>query len=273
MAKRSFTTAERDAYKAAKREESRELLEQAARELLTSDGWRAWADTRAKFHRYSFGNCMLIACQRPDATRVAGFRKWQGLERQVRKGEKAIRILAPMKVTHEDEDTGDKRSFMRYRAVSVFDIAQTDGEALPECPGDDITGDSHAHLLPKLEALAATIGWTVEYGPTLPADGWAQPRGKRIMIGEHLTSPNRQVRTLIHELVHAQGLDYSEHNRPVCEVLTETAAYVACRSLGLDTAGMSVPYVAGWSHGTLDDIKAHAARVDELARVIETACE
>lgn len=273
MPRKSYSPAEREAFKAAKREESRNMLEQATRELLTSDGWRAWADTRAKFRKYSFGNCMLIACQRPDATRVAGFRKWQELERQVRKGERGIRIMAPMTVKRQRDD-GEEERVTIFHAVSVFDIAQTDGDPLPERPGSgEITGDSHVHLLAKLENLAVKLGWGVRYGHTLPADGYAQQSSKSIVIGDHLTSPNRMVRTLVHELVHAQGLTYEGYGRAVAEVLTETAAYVACRSLGLDTAGMSVPYVAGWSHNDLSDIKACAAYVDELARVVEDACE
>jgi hypothetical protein len=81
------------------------------------------------------------------------------------------------------------------------------------------------------------------------------------------------VRTLVHELVHALGVGYSEFGREVAEVLTETAAFVACRSLGLDTAGMSVPYVASWGESDdLDAIKRYADIVDKMARQIEEAC-
>jgi antirestriction factor ArdC-like protein len=87
MARRNFTDQARAEYRAQKRAESRELIESAARALLSSEGWKRFSETRAAFHRYSANNCMLIAMQRPDATRVAGFRTWQDLGRHVRKGE------------------------------------------------------------------------------------------------------------------------------------------------------------------------------------------
>jgi antirestriction protein ArdC len=273
MARRKFTAEERAEYRAQKRTESRELLESAARELLSSDGWRRYAETRAAFHRYSVGNCMLIAMQCPEATRVAGFRKWQELGRQVRKGEKSIRILAPHTYKRVDERTGEEAEHVYFRAVAVFDVTQTDGEPLPEPPCEPLTGDSHAAMLPRLERFAASIGWTVEYGETGSADGYAAPIEQRIRINSELTEPNRRVRTLVHELVHALGIGYREYGREVAEVLTETAAFVACRSIGLDTAGMSVPYVASWGEeGDLDAIKTYAGIVDAMAQRIEEVC-
>src|SRR5262249_44762643 len=150
----------------------------------------------------------------------------------------------------------------------------TDGEDLPSIPCEPLTGDSHADLLPRLERFGQSIGWTVEYGETGDADGYAAPKEQRIRVSSLLREPNRRVRTLVHELVHALGIGYAEYGREVAEVLTETAAYVACRSLGLDTAGMSVPYVAGWGESSdLDAIKTYADIVDKMARQIEEACE
>ncbi len=273
MSRRDFTPEERAEYRAHKRAESRELIESAARALLSSEGWRRYAETRAAFHRYSANNCMLIAMQRPDATRVAGFRAWQDLGRQVRKGEKSIRVLAPHTFKAEDPSTGDVEERVYFRAVPVFDIAQTDGEPLPEPPCEPLTGDSHAALLPRLEQFARSIGWTVEYGETGHADGYAAPGEQRIRVSSELAEPNRRVRTLVHELVHALGIGYREHGREVAEVLTETAAFVACRSLGLDTSGMAIPYVASWGEdGDLDAIRTYAALVDDMARKIEDAC-
>src|SRR5262245_62899065 len=114
MSKQSlrYSDAERAEYRQAKRDEQRAAVERATRELLTSDGWRRWAETRATFHDYSMGNCMLIAMQRPDATRVAGFKAWQQLGRQVRRGERGIRIMAPLLVKDkdaEDPETAERR--------------------------------------------------------------------------------------------------------------------------------------------------------------------
>jgi hypothetical protein len=144
MSKRILSDAERADYRDAKRSEQRALVEAACREMLSSDGWRRFAETRATFHRYSFGNCMLIAYQMPQATQVAGFKAWQALGRQVRKGERSIRILAPMSLKERDEqgnETDERRTF--FRAVPVFDVSQTDGEPLAEAPREPITGDSH----------------------------------------------------------------------------------------------------------------------------------
>ena len=273
MSARTFTAEQRAEYKQQQREQSRQLMESAARELLTSDGWQRYAEVRASFHRYSFGNCMLIAMQAPEATRVAGFHKWQELGRQVRKGEKSIRIMAPHTYKRTDEN-GNEETAVYFRAVSVFDLAQTEGEPLPEIPHEPITGDSHADLIPRLEVFARSIGWTVERGDCGDADGYAAPKEQRIRIDSDLIEPNRIVRTLVHELIHALGVGYAEYGREVAEVLTETAAFVALRSIGLDTAGMSVPYVAGWGESDdLDAIKTYADIVDKMAREIETACE
>lgn len=272
-AKVNYTDEQRAEYKQAQREQSRELIEAAARELLTSDGWKRFAEVRGSFHRYSFGNCCLIAAQCPEATRIAGFRKWIELDRQVRKGERSIKIMAPMTYKGKD-DNGDDETRVYFRAVPVFDIAQTDGEPLPTIPSEPLTGDSHAHLIPVLEAFAVSIGWTVETGDTGDADGYAAPTEQRIRIGAHLTEPNRQVRTLVHEIIHALGIGYKEHGREVAEVLTETAAFVACRSLGLDTGGMAIPYVASWGESDdLEAIRTYAGLVDDMARKVETACE
>jgi hypothetical protein len=142
MSKRILSDAERADYRDGKRSEQRALVEASCREMLSSEGWRRFAETRATFHRYSFGNWQLIAYQRPDATQVAGFKSWQALGRQVRKGERAIRILAPMSVKERDEqgnETDERLTF--FRAVPVFDISQTDGDPLPEAPREPITGE------------------------------------------------------------------------------------------------------------------------------------
>jgi antirestriction protein ArdC len=271
---RKFTPEQRARYRQEKRSEQREQVERAVRELLTSDGWRRWAETRATFHDYSMGNCMLIAMQRPDATQVAGFKSWQALGRQVRKGERSIRIMAPMSVKDRDangEETGEVRTF--FRAVPVFDVSQTDGEPLPEPPREPITGDSHERYLEPLKDLARSMGIAVyEYEPTSAAQGFYDAKGQRIVISREL-APNGKVRTLVHELAHAHGVTYKDYSRGEAEVIVETAATIVCGALGLDTSGESIPYIAGWGEdGDLDAIRKHAETVDAIARSIETAC-
>ena len=122
---------------------------QAALDAGRSDTLATFLRTVARFHEYSFRNIMLILSQRPDATRVAGYKTWQALGRQVCKGEKGITIIAPMLLRNgddgQDTDETDQRDAdrsLRFRAAYVFDIAQTDGEPLPEL--SEVTGDPHA---------------------------------------------------------------------------------------------------------------------------------
>lgn len=256
-----------------RRQEARQQLERAVEALSESDGWRAWIRTRAAFHQYSLGNTMLIAMQRPEASRVAGYRTWQKLGRQVRHGERGITILAPGSYKVKD-DAGDEtgETGLYFRAVKVFDLAQTEGEPLPEVPRSPITGDSHAEYLPRLESFAASIGYSVEYSATgTSARGYCDAVARRIVV-EAGHPANARVRTLLHELAHALGVGYDEHGRAVAEVIVESAGHVAAGSVGLDTSGEAVGYVAGWADGEADTLREHAAKVDEIAGALERAC-
>jgi antirestriction protein ArdC len=218
------------------------------------------------------GNSMLIAMQRPDATLVAGFRAWRALGRQVRKGECSIKIIAPMVV--KDREAGDEDATrVLFRSVSVFDISQTNGDPLPEAPCEPITGDSHARCLQPLREYAASMGISTLLAPLDgPARGYYSESRTQIVIDETLPA-NGKVRTLVHELAHAQGVTYKQYTRGEAEVIVETAATIVCGALGLDTSGESIPYIAGWGEsGDLDAIRRHAETVDEIARKIETAC-
>jgi antirestriction protein ArdC len=274
MSQHSLSPQERTAYREAKRAEARERVERATRALLSSDGWRRWAETRATFHRYSWGNCALIAMQRPEATQVAGFKSWQQVGRQVRKGERSIRIMAPMSVKERDEtgdETGERVIF--FRAVPVFDVSQTEGDPLPEPPCEPITGDSHARYIDQLEAHARSLGYTVEREPLEHAGGYCDAKRQRIVVSSNVEAPNARVRVLVHELAHAHGVGYADYGREDAEVLVETAAVIVCGALGLDTSGESIPYIASWGESNdLEAIGKHAATVDEIASAIEAAC-
>ena len=270
-----------DSERQERRDATRERLQAAARDLLTSDGWARWARARACFHRYSLHNTLLIAHQRPGATYVAGFRAWLKLGRAVRKGERAIRILGPIRRRVEDESTGEQVwRVVGYRDVAVFDISQTD-----PVPGTDpvaltppawapLTGDSHAHLLPALEGLAGEQGYAVSY-EKLPGalGGYCNTEAKRIVI-DAANAGNARVRTLIHELAHALGVTYQTHRRDEAEVIVETVTYIVAAGAGLDTGSESIAYVAGWGEdGALEQVHAAAQRVDEIARQIEAALD
>lgn len=149
--------------RAERRHQDRERLQQAARELLSSDGWARWVRARAMFHSYSAGNCMLLAIQCHQRgivpTRIAGFRTWLKLGRVVRKGETALKILAPMPVKQHDKETGEETEQRRvmFRTAFVFDVSQTDvidgTEPAPlQAPRQPLTGDSHSRLLARFES-------------------------------------------------------------------------------------------------------------------------
>lgn len=274
------TAAERN----ARRHERIEQLRQATNALLTSDGWQQWLRTRSRFHRYSLNNTLLIALQCPDATHVAGFRKWLDLGRCVRKGEKAIRIFAPVRyrrAADSDEQpagTENEPQVTGFRLACVFDVSQT--EPLPgvdpaplDPPRAPIEGDTHRHLLEPLVRHAEQLGFEVRYEPLGARDGYCSTREACIGIDSAL-SVNAQVATLVHELAHAHGIDYQSYSRAEAELIVESVAYVVCRGAGLDTGGDSIPYLAGWNgQQTLDRITELTGRIDEIARAIEQAID
>jgi hypothetical protein len=211
-------------------------------------------------------------------TYVAGFCAFLQLNRCVRKGGKAIRILAPVAVKRRDEhgeETDETKVF--FRSVSVWDVSMTDPLPSKEPvrlgpPSQPITGDSYRRLIAPLIRHAAELGYTVEIRD-LPDDGpggWCDSRRQQIVVA---TGPaNRQVRTLVHEIAHAHGLGYADYGREPCEVLVDCVTYIVCYSVGLDVGGESIPYIAGWGEdGALDAIREYAQTIDTIARRIEDA--
>ena len=280
--RKPLTEAERD----ARRKADRERIERAARDLLTSDGWQRWIRVRATngLSRYSVTNLCLIsaACYARGITPtyVAGFRAFLDLNRCVRKGSKAIQILAPVTVKQHDEqgeETGGKK--VVFRTVPVFDVSMTD--VLPgkdpvalAPPSQPITGDSHRHLIARLIAHANALGYTVDVRdlPENGPGGWCDPKRHEIVVAAG--PANRQVRTLVHELAHSHGLGYAEWGRERCEVLVDCVTVCVLGSVGLDVSGESIPYIAGWGEdGALDAIREYAQTIDKIARHIENALE
>jgi hypothetical protein len=164
--------------------------------------------------------------------------------------------------------------------VPVFDASQTD-----PLPGRDpapldppkpaaVTGDSHAAHLPRLEAFAATLGYTVSREPadTLGgAEGYCDAQAKRIVVNAD-AAPNAAVRILVHECAHALGIGYAEYGRRAAEVLVDCATFMVCGTIGLDVSGATIPYVAGWGDAdAAATIEAFAKTIDDVARRIEHA--
>jgi hypothetical protein len=274
---RSRPNAEAAARQAeARREQARAQFEAACDELRSSEGWQRFAKARALLRGYSLNNTLLIVAQQPNATTVASFRQWTELGRQVRRGERALRIWAPSVRRERDEATGEETAAVRaFVLVPVFDISQTDGPPLPEPPPmRPRSGDSHAHLLPGLERQAADAGYAVERHHAMPvgAEGFVDHRRKVIALSAAL-APNGQVAVLVHELAHVHGARYAEFGRAGAEVVAETAAFVALSAARLDTSGQAIPYVSGWADAAPKEIAGYADAVHRIAVALERGLE
>jgi len=268
-----------DSERDERRERDRERLQQAAEQLLTSEGWQRWVRVRAQsgLTRLSLNNQLLVALSCPDATFVAGFRAWINLGYCVRKGEKAIRIVAPMPIKQRDTDASDADDGLRvlFKGVSVFDrsqVAPIDGaEPAPlEPPSEPLTGESHARLLRPLQTFTESLGFSVSFESIQGATGgWCDQKARRIVVDADQPA-NAQLRILIHETIHALGVGYAEYGRARAEVIVDTATHLVCSSVGLRVDGETVPYIAGWGEGgALEAVTGFAKTIDELARRVE----
>jgi antirestriction protein ArdC len=274
--RRRPTASERD----LRRRQELERLRQATDALLGSEGWQQWLRARSRFHRYSLRNTLLIAHQCPHATHVAGFRRWLELGRAVRKGEKGIRIFAPIRYPQRDPEQADgdrrERELVGFRLAAVFDVSQT--EPLPDTepapldpPGAPVSGESHLHLLDPLERHARTLGFSVGYESLQGRAGYCSRREGRIVVDSELPA-NGKVATLVHELAHAHGIDYASYSRDEAELIVESVAFIVCGTVGLDTSGESVAYLAGWNPDNPGErIRLLAGTIDAIARAIEGA--
>lgn len=229
------------------------------KEVFESDKYREMLKCMSKFHHYSLNNCLLIAMQYPSASLVAGYRTWQKeFDRQVRKGEKGIRILAPCKYKVEKDaaDDGDKEivEITGFRVVSVFAYEQTEGRELPMIGVNEMTGDvkNYHKLFNALKDICPVpiCSEDIQGG----ANGYYDDATRRIAIRSGM-SRIQTIKTMIHEISH-QRLHSKENmdeekppDRNTKEVEAESIAYTVCSHFGLDTADYTFGYVAGWSSG------------------------
>lgn len=274
-------------------------LEKGISELFDSDRYKEYLSVMSKFHNYSINNSLLIAFQKPDASLVAGFTAWQKqFERNVKKGEKGIKIIAPapFKVKQEKEKLDpatrqpvigrDGKPVMEeqevtipaYKVVSVFDVSQTEGKELSNISVDSLTGNVE-HFKEVLAALEKTSPVAISFEDIAGgAHGYYSLKDKRIAIQEGM-SQLQTLKTAIHEIAHAKLHDIDlnapkeeRENRPdqrTREVQAESVAYTVCQHYGLDTSDYSFGYVAGWSSGremaelkaSLETIRTAAAEI------------
>ena len=288
---------------AEKLKEITDRLEQGIAELFDSERYREYLKVMSKFHNYSFRNTVLIAMQKPDASLVAGFSAWKNnFERNVMKGQKGIKIIAPSpyKIKQEMQKidphtqkpiigkdgkpvTEEKEvTIPAYKVVSVFDVSQTEGKELPDIAVDELTGDVDRYkdffaALEKTSPVPIAFE-NIEGG----SHGYYHLEDKRIAINEGM-SELQTLKTAIHEIAHAKLHDVDLNappeqqnrvDRHTCEVEAESVAYTVCQHFGLDTSDYSFGYVAGWSSGKeMTELKASLETIQTTAKELITEIE
>ena len=275
-------------------------LEQGIKELFESERFKEYLRTMSKFYNYSFNNTLLIAMQKPEATYVAGYTSWQrNFDRQVMKGEKGIKILAPAPYKSQEEREkidpltqkpvigADGKTVTEtvevlrpaFKVVSVFDVSQTDGKELPDIIVDELKGTVENYEA-FFDALKQESPVPISF-EDIPggAKGFFSPVESRIAIQEGM-SEIQTVKTAIHEIAHAKlhAVNPDEKTAPedkkdrhTKEVEAESVAYTVCQRYGIETSDYSFGYIAGWSTGketkelksSLDTIRKTAAEMIE----------
>jgi antirestriction protein ArdC len=243
-----------------------------ALEAGPSEALTGYLAAMAKFRAYSFLNVLLIVKQRPNASRVAGYRTWLSFGRQVGLGEKGIMILAPMlakrtEKTEESPSTNETRSVARYRAVYVWDETQTAGKALPDI--GQVTGEPSVYLQ-HLETFVRANGIVLNYSEAIaPAKGTAE-EGKITLLPNQ--TPAEMFATLVHELAHAmlhQSDRRKQTTKRIRETEAEAVAFVVCKAIGLETNTAAQDYVGLYGGdakvllGSLEFIQQTASRILE----------
>jgi len=245
-----------------------------------SDALTAYLNAMSRFHRYSLGNVMEIARQRPDATRVAGFWKWKELGRSVKKGEKGIRILAPIigirrKKDEEVQASRDpaainKAVLVGFRSAYVFDVSQTEGAELPELR--EISGDvgaSRDRLIVFIEQQGIELVFTERIAPAL-----GMSYGGRIAILP-CQSKAEEFSTLVHELAHEmlhKAKRRTATTKTVRETEAEAIAFVIGKAVGLETGTKSADYIQLY-HGNASLLAESLEVIQQTSAVILAALE
>ncbi|HEY5092138.1 MAG TPA: ImmA/IrrE family metallo-endopeptidase [Acidimicrobiales bacterium] len=254
-----------------------EALGEGVAALTTSERWTQYLDVQSRFPRYSSNNALLILAQKPDATRVAGYKAWQALGHQVVAKESALRIFAPMKYQKNEALEGEKTSEIRgFKLVPVFDVSQTEGPDLPDIVSK-LNGLAPEGVFEKLTGFADDIGFRVERPSSLKSGANGDTNHSEGLIRVASNNPEaQQVKTLAHEIGHAllhdPGLVTNKDlSRALKELEAESTAYVICRALAMDTSDYSFGYVVGWAGGgeqALQGIKASTGRIQRAAAAV-----
>lgn len=262
-----FTSKTRD----GKVKELSEKLKQGVRDVFQSERYIEYLSAMAKFHQYSPSNVCLVVSQKPDASLVASYTKWdKDFGRHVKPGEKSIKIFAPIirkrkltpteeqpqETTDPGEEDKDKTRVAGYVVVNVFDVSQTEGREIPSIGVSRLEGsvDGYKDMLEALKDLSPV---PVSFKPiSSSANGFYNLEEKSITVREGM-SEKQTIKTLVHEITHAtlHDVDLSSHklnpeflkSASTREIEAESTAFIVCKYFGLDVDDYSFGYVAGWS--------------------------
>lgn len=276
-------------------EETMEKLQQGVNDVFEGEKYKEYLKCQAKFHNYSVNNCILIGLQKPNASRVAGYTTWRDrFHRQVVKGEKGIKIIAPTFGKRKQEvekmdETGQKildengnpvredqeSEYRGFRITTVFDISQTEGEPLPELVSEligPVEGfDDYMDSVKELSPVPIRFD-QIESG----AKGYYSPAKQEIVIRRGM-SEEQTLKTALHEVAHCRlghGSEDNHDDQRTREVQAESVAYCCCCELGLDTSDYSFGYIAGWSSGKEQkELKASLQTIRDQADQMITAIE
>ncbi|MCR5796147.1 MAG: ssDNA-binding domain-containing protein [Solobacterium sp.] len=248
-------------------------LEKGVMNVFSCDSYRAYLAVMARFHTYSINNSILIWMQRPDATLVAGYNTWlTRFSRNVKKGEKGIRILAPVRKKILDEDMQERSVLSGFRTAVVFDISQTEGKELPSYVNDRLPGIVTNYPM-FICSLILVSPAEVRFEKTnANVHGFYRTTDQVIVVSDTL-SQIMTVKTLLHEITHAilhsRNHDGSREARMLREIEAESVAYAVSRYYGIDTSAYSFGYIAGWSGSKeIPELRSSLSRIQETTSML-----
>lgn len=248
--------------------EAFEQIEQGVKDVCSSDNFKNYLKFLSKFHQYSFNNTMLILGQYPSASLIAGYNSWKNnFNRQVNKGEHAIKILAPYQIKikqekdqeYNEEPTQEEVKVTRFHLVNVFDISQTTGDPIPEFV-TDLKGTSHdAEALIQAILDVATIEIQFieqENDVSLQngAKGYYSPVEDKIVVNSNLDTIQK-AKTLVHEYAHSILHKQTDKSREQKEIEAESLAFVICNHFNIDTSDYSFGYIAAYANQNYDKLR------------------
>lgn len=237
--------------------------------VFNSEDFKNYLKFMSGFTHYSFNNQMLIWSQMPSASLCAGYKAWQEKGRFVKKGEKGIRILAPMRITLqvEDEDgEADEIKILRFKSISVFDISQTDGEPLNDICHELTESVTDFEKIKEIIFSISPVPIFIDLDESVDAKGYYGIESQSIHVKMNM-SDAQTIKTLLHEITHSiLHANLEKKAKEEKEIEAEAVAFIVSNHLGIDTSDYSFEYIASWSKNReLPELKACLSRISETA--------